>query len=44
LRATGLIAPLVLDGPMNGLALRAWVQQALVPELQPGDIVVRRAR
>lgn len=40
LRATGLIAPLVLDGPMNGPAFRAWVQQALVPELQPGDIVV----
>jgi transposase len=40
LRTTGLIAPLVLDGPMNGPAFRAWVQQALVPELQPGDIVV----
>jgi transposase len=40
LRATGLMTPLVLDGPMNGPAFRAWVQQALVPELQPGDIVV----
>ena len=40
LRATGLIAPLVLDGPMNGPAFLAWARQALVPELQPGDIVV----
>jgi transposase len=40
LRTTGLVAPLVLDGPINGSAFRAWVQQMLVPELQPGDIVV----
>lgn len=40
LRTTGLIAPLVLDGPINGAAFRAWVDQALVPELRPGDIVV----
>lgn len=40
LRATGLVAPLVLDGPVNGAAFRAWVQQMLVPVLQPGDIVV----
>jgi transposase len=35
-----LIAPLVLDGPINGPTFRAWVEQMLVPELQPGDIVV----
>jgi transposase len=40
LRTCGLVAPLVLDGPLNGNAFRAWVQQALVPVLQPGDIVV----
>ncbi|MBV0881769.1 transposase [Noviherbaspirillum sp. L7-7A] len=40
LRTTGLVAPLVLDGPINGPAFRAWVEQMLVPELQPGDIVV----
>jgi transposase len=39
-RTCGLVAPLVLDGPINGDAFRAWVQQALVPVLQPGDIVV----
>jgi transposase len=40
LRTQGLVAPCVLDGPINGVAFRAWVQQALVPVLQPGDIVV----
>lgn len=40
LRSAGLVAPLVLDGPINGQAFRAWVQQMLVPELQCGDIVV----
>lgn len=40
LRTCGLVAPLVLDGPMNGEAFRAWVHQALVAVLQPGDIVV----
>lgn len=40
LRTCGLVAPCVLDGPINGTAFRAWVQQALVPVLQPGDLVV----
>lgn len=40
LRAEGLVAPLVLDGPINGAAFLAWVRQFLVPELRPGDIVV----
>lgn len=40
MRTTGLVAPLVLDGPINGLAFRAWVEQMLAPELRPGDIVV----
>lgn len=40
LRATGFIAPLTLDGPINGQLFLAWVQQHLVPTLSPGDIVV----
>lgn len=40
LRETGLVAPCVLDGPVNGSAFLAWVQQMLVPELGPGDVVV----
>jgi transposase len=40
LRATGMVAPMVLDGPINGRAFQAYVDQVLVPELRPGDIVV----
>lgn len=40
LSAQGLLAPLVLDGPINGAAFRAWLEQFLLPELRPSDIVV----
>jgi len=40
LRATGVTAPLVLDGPMTGQAFRAYVEQCLAPTLSPGDVVV----
>jgi transposase len=40
LRKDGLSAPMVLDGPMTGAAFRAYVEQALTPALQPGDVVV----
>ncbi|MCK5933352.1 MAG: IS630 family transposase [Fulvimarina manganoxydans] len=40
LRLSGMTAPMVLDGAMNGVALRAYVEQVLVPTLVPGDIVV----
>ncbi|WP_407946746.1 IS630 family transposase [Pararhizobium mangrovi] len=36
----GMIAPFVLSGPINRAAFEAYVQQVLVPELRPGDIVV----
>lgn len=40
LRYDGLTAPLVLDGPMDGAAFRAYVAQHLGPTLRPGDVVV----
>lgn len=40
LRMTGMVAPMVLDGPINGHAFQAYVDQVLVPELKPGDIVI----
>jgi transposase len=40
LRRSGMAAPMVLDGPMNGAAFLAYVEQVLVPTLQPGDVVV----
>jgi transposase len=40
LRVNGLTAPMILDGPMDGDAFRAYVEQVLVPDLDPGDIVI----
>ncbi len=40
LRSCGLIAPLVVDGPMTGEVFRAYVEQMLAPALEPGDVVV----
>lgn len=40
LRRSGIVAPMVLDGPMNGPAFLAYVTQVLAPTLSPGDIVV----
>lgn len=40
LRSDRIVAPCVVDGPINGAIFLAWVQQFLVPTLAPGDIVV----
>jgi transposase len=40
LRTTGLIAPFVLDGPINRHAFETYVAKILVPELAPGDVVI----
>jgi len=40
LRHDRITAPLLLDGPMNGLTFKAYVEQMLAPTLKPGDIVV----
>jgi len=40
LRAGGLTAPFILDGPMDGVAFLTYVRQVLVPALKPGDIVI----
>jgi transposase len=40
LKASGIVAPFVLDGPMTGDVFRAYVEQMLAPALQPGDVVV----
>lgn len=40
LRCTGLTAPLVVDGAINGTIFLSWVQQQLAPTLHAGDIVV----
>jgi len=38
--ALGLCGIIVLDGAMNGVAFKAYVEQVLVPTLTLGDIVV----
>ena len=40
LRAEGFVAPLTVEGTINGPLFRAWVEQHLAPTLRPGDIVV----
>ena len=39
-RVTGLTAPGVFDGAIDGESFRAYIDQILVPTLQPGDIVI----
>jgi len=40
LRMTCMVAPIGLDGPINGDWFEAYVPQVLVPELRRGDIVI----
>jgi transposase len=40
LTRSGLIAPLVVDQPMNRAIFTAYVSQFLAPHLLPGDIVI----
>ena len=40
LRLTGMTAPFVYDGAMNGNVFRAYIEQVLAPTLSEGDIVV----
>ena len=40
LRADGLVAPMVIDGAMNGDLFVADARQVLVPTLRAGDVVV----
>ena len=40
LTTKGVIAPFVLDGPINGECFLAYVEQILAPELRKGDIVI----
>ena len=40
LRLAGVVAPMVLEGAMDTAAFETWVIEGLVPELEPGDVVV----
>ncbi len=40
LRHDRIVAPLVLDGAINGRSFRAYIEQFLAPTLRVGDIVI----
>lgn len=40
MRRGGFLAPLVVDGAMTGELFLAYVERVLIPELEPGDVVV----
>jgi transposase len=40
LTSCGMVAPFVLDGPINRSAFQIYVEKVLIPELRPGDIVI----
>jgi transposase len=40
LRQNGIVAPFVLDGPINRHGFETYVARVLVPELRPGDLVI----
>ena len=40
MRTTGVVAPLALTGATDRIVFETYVQQALVPTLRPGDVVV----
>jgi transposase len=40
LTPNGFVAPMLLDGPMDGECFLAWVEQMLAPTLRPGNLVV----
>ena len=40
LSTDALIAPWVIKGAMDGEAFQAYVEQVLIPELEPGTVVI----
>jgi transposase len=40
LRHDRIVAPMLLEGAIDGAAFRAWAEQQLAPTLAPGDIVI----
>lgn len=40
LRLIGIVAPMVLAGPINGRSFQTYVDRVLIPDLRLGDIVI----
>lgn len=40
LRHDRIVAPCVIDGPIDRASFLAWLEQFLIPTLRPGDVIV----
>src|SRR5580698_2471950 len=40
MRLDGVVAPMLLDGPVNGETFAGYVEECLAPALEPGDILI----
>lgn len=40
LKSDGMIAPWVIDAPMNRMIFETYVETQLAPALQPGDVII----
>ena len=40
MRLEGVVAPLLLDGPVNAQTFAGYIEENLVPALEPGDILI----
>ena len=40
LRCHAMVAPWIIDAPMNRARFETWVETQLAPELEPGDVVI----
>ncbi|MGQ3215792.1 IS630 family transposase [Shinella sp.] len=40
LRSHGMVAPWVVDRPMNSRSFETWIETQLAPTLSPGDVVI----
>jgi transposase len=36
----GVVAPMVIDGPLNGDSFAQYIETSLIPELEPGNILI----
>ena len=43
LRCDGVSAPMVIDGPMDGMTFVTWVREFLCPSLSEGDVAIVKA-
>lgn len=40
MRLDGIVAPMLIDGPVNGETFAGYIEQCMAPALEPGDILI----